>query len=264
MNRLQLALFIIALLAGGGAFMLMKSRPTPQVVAPVAAPPPPATEQVLVATRDLSFGTQIGDADMAWADWPKQMITGDALLHSAAPNARDEMKTAYVRAPIAKGEPIRRDRLAKGGLMSTMLTPGHRAVAIDVTLSNTAGGFILPNDRVDVMRTYRNSESTQEAGHDVFSTEVVLPNIRVLAIGSTTEKKGSESTVTGSTATLELTPHQTEIVLMAQKSGQLSLALRAISDVRKPDAKADAEEDQQDSADVTIVRRGVVSTLRAR
>lgn len=261
MNRLQVIFVIIALVAGGGAFMLMKSRPAPQIAQPVAAPPPPpTTEQVLVATRDLPYGAQIGDADTVWADWPKQLITGDALIRSAAPNARDEMKTAYVRAPIAKGEPIRRDRVVKGGLMSTMLTAGHRAVAVDVTLSNTAGGFIMPYDRVDVMRTYRNSESTQEAGHDVFSTEVVLPNIRVLAIGSTIEKKGSDSTVTGSTATLELTPHQTEVVLMAQKSGQISLALRPISDARRPGAT----EDQQDSTDLMIVRRGVVSTLRAR
>ena len=264
MNRLQLVFVLIALIAGGGAYMLMKSRPKPQVVAPVVAPAPPVTEQVLVATHDLIFGAQIGDGDLAWADLPKQSIPGDALLRSMAPNVREEMKAAYVRTPIAKGEPIRRDRLAKAGLMSTMLTPGHRAVAIDVTLNNTAGGFILPNDRVDVMRTYRNSESTQEAGHDVFSTEVVLPNIRVLAIGTATERKGAESTATGPTATLELTPHQTEVVLMAQKSGQLSLALRPSSDTRKPGAKANATEDQQDSADLTIVRRGVVSTLRAR
>lgn len=264
MNRLQIIFIAVALLAGGAAFMLMKTRSTPQVAAPVAAPPAPATEQVLVATSDLPFGAQIGDADTAWTDWPKQLITGDALLRSAAPNAREEMKTAYVRAPIAKGEPIRRDRLVKGGLMSTMLSPGHRAVAIDVTLSNTAGGFILPNDRVDVMKTYRNTESTQDSGHDMFATELVLPNVRVLAIGSTTEKKGSESTISGSTATLELTPSQTEIVLMAQKSGQISLALRPLIDARMKGAMNDAADEQLDRNDVTIVRRGVVSTLRAR
>ena len=264
MKRLQIIFIAIALFAGGGAYMLMKTRPAPQVVAPAESPPPPATDGVLIATRDLPFGAQISDADTAWTDWPKQLIGGDAIMRSATPNAREEIKSSYVRAPIITGEPIRRDKLAKGGLMSTMLNRGHRAIAIDVTPSNTAGGFILPNDRVDIMRTYRNPESTQESGHDVFTTEVVLPNVRVLAIGSTTEKKGAESTISGSTATLELTPKQTEIVLMAQKTGQISLALRPIADTRKQAASVTTEEEQQDGNDVTIVRRGVVSTLRAR
>lgn len=267
MNKAQIAVLGVAIAAGGAAFMMM-STPAPAPAPVIQAAPRIDVDQVLVAVRDLPYGAALIDADTNWVDWPKAALPPGALTKSEAANAKEDVKDSYVRIPIFANEPIRKDRLIKGvtaGLMSTMLSPGKRAIAIDVTLNTTAGGFILPNDRVDVLRTFRDAEATKERGQEVFSSDVVLTNVRVLAMGQTIEKKGNEPVVTGSTATLELDPRQAELIVLAQRSGQLALALRPITDALVKDASAESPDDQSDdSGGMMVVRRGVASNLRAR
>lgn len=266
MNKAQIAVLAVAVAAGGAAFMMMNgSSPPPQI--PIIAAPQVAMDQVLVATKDLTYGTELTDADMNWVDWPKNSVPLGSLTKSENPNAMEDIKSSYVRIPIAGGEPIRKDRLIKGvtaGLMSTMLSPGKRAIAIDVSLNNTAGGFILPNDRVDVIRTFRDTEATKDLGHEVYNSEVVLSNVRVLAMGQTIEKKGAEPVVTGSTATLELDPQQAEQLILAQRTGQLVLSLRPITDAIAKDAVAEAPANPANGDALTVVRHGVAASLRAK
>jgi len=268
MNKAQMIVLGVAVAAGGGAFMMMNSsNPPPQAPVVVSPPPPLNVEQVLVAARDLTYGTEIADPDVAWVEWPKASVPAGSLTKTETPNAQEDVRSSYVRIPISGGEPVRKDRLIKGvtaGLMSTMLSPGKRAVAIDVTLNNTAGGFILPNDRVDVLRTYRDTEATKDLGHEVYSSELVLSNVRVLAMGQTIEKKGAEPVVTGSTATLELDPRQAELVVLAQRTGQLALSLRPITDAINKDAAAETAVDTSQDDTLTVVRHGVASNLRMR
>jgi pilus assembly protein CpaB len=266
MNKAQIAVLAVAVAAGGAAFMMMNGS-TPPAETPVAAPTPVNIEQVLVATRDLPYGTELADPDMNWVDWPKSSVPPGALAKSESPNAKEDIKSSYVRIPISGGEPIRKERLVKGvtaGLMSTMVSPGKRAIAIDVTVNNTAGGFILPNDRVDVLRTFRDTEATKDLGHEVYSSELVLANVRVLAMGQTVEKKGGEAVVTGSTATLELDPHQAELVLLAQRTGQLVLSLRPITDAIAKGASAEAPNDSSGDDTLTVIRHGVSANMRLK
>ncbi|MGJ0392672.1 MAG: Flp pilus assembly protein CpaB [Methylocystis sp.] len=267
MNKAQVVVLAVAVVAGGAAFMMMNGPSPAPAPAPVVAPQPVKVDQVLVASRDLPYGTEIAEADTKWVEWPSASIPPAALTKSATPNAKEEVNSSYVRMPISANEPVYKERLIKGvtaGLMSTMLSPGKRAVAIDVTLNNTAGGFILPNDRVDVIRTYRDPEATRDLGHEVYSSEVVLSNVRVLAMGQTVEKKGSEPVVTGSTATLELDPHQAELVVLAQRTGQLILTLRPITDAIVKNAAAEAPNDNSSDDTLTVVKHGVSANLRMR
>ncbi len=265
MNKAQIAVLAVALAAGGAAFMMMNNTSPPPETPVVQAAPPVVTDMVLVATRDLTYGTEIVDTDMSWTEWPKASLPVGSLTRSESPNAQEDVKTSYVRIPISGGEPIRKDRLIKGvtaGLMSTMIPTGKRAIAIDVTLNNTAGGFILPNDRVDVIRTFRDAEATKDTGHEVYGSEVVLTNVRILAMGQTIEKKGAEPVVTGSTATLELDPHQVELVILAQRTGQLTLSLRPITDAIAKDASAETALKEDNDGALTVVRRGVAANIR--
>jgi pilus assembly protein CpaB len=101
------------------------------------------------------------------------------------------------------------------------------AISIDNRGATSAGGFILPNDRVDVIRTVQGVEGVPP------TSETILTNIRVLAIGQTIQERNGEKVITGETATLELNPPQAELVILAQKVGQLSLALRSLEDVNE-------------------------------
>jgi pilus assembly protein CpaB len=267
MNKAQIAVLAVAVVSGGVAFMMMDGSNPPPAPVPAIAPQTVNLDQVLVATRDLPYGTEIADADTNWVDWPAASLPPGGLAKSTSPTAKEDVKSSYVRVPIAANEPIHKERLIKGvtaGLMSTMLSPGKRAIAIDVTLNNTAGGFILPNDRVDVIRTYRDADATKDLGHEVYGSEVVLSNVRVLAMGQTIEKKGAEPVVTGSTATLELDPRQAEIVVLAQRTGQLALSLRPITDAIEKDAAAETPNDDSGEDTLTVVKHGVSANLRMK
>ena len=90
-------------------------------------------------------------------------------------------------------------------------------------------------------------------------SETILRNVRVLAIGQTLETTGEEKVVSGATATLELTPGQTEILSLAQSMGQLSLSLRSLADTPKPGETVDIRE--QKNGSVKMLKYGVPSQV---
>ena len=267
MNKLQIGLMAAVVLLGGGVAYFFMHR-TPQAKPPAIVAPmlPPMSDQVLIAKRDLGYGTALKDTDFGWVETSKASVPKGAVTKAESPNAAEDLVGAFVRAPIAKGEAIRRDRYVKGAstsMMSTLLSSGMRAVAIDVSINTTAGGFILPNDRVDIVKVYREPELTKEHGFDVLGSELVVTNVRVLAIGPSVETKNGEAVATGATATLELDPAQAEKVLLEQRSGTLLLELRAISDARPKEDQAALPLEAPDST-LTIVRYGVPTSLRPR
>jgi pilus assembly protein CpaB len=250
----------VGLAAAGGAYMMMKRTQPPKPVIVQAAPTTVKidSDQVLVASRDLGLGTLIGDLEVKWVDWPKAHLSEGMIRKSVTPKALDEIKGAVTRAPFVRGEPIRPTKIVKAsnaGFMSAILPAGSRAVAINIDSSGatSAGGFILPNDRVDIIRTIRPAGS--KTG---YVTETILQNVRVLAIGQRVEEKNGERVVVGSNATLELTPRQAEQIVLAQRIGQLSLALRSMMDTAKANDPSE-EEDDGKQAGMTIVRFGIPS-----
>jgi pilus assembly protein CpaB len=252
----------IAAVTGLAAFYLMSGSPPPPPPPQAAAPPqaPVAdTVDVLVAAADLPMGQTLKPADLRWQPWPRSSVNDGFLVRNQAPTALDETVGSFVRNPFLGGEPIRREKLIKAngsGFLSAILPSGMRAVAISIDArgSNTAGGFILPNDRVDVLRTSRDDESSRALGSDVQTAETILQNVRVLAVGQTVQERNGERVVTGDTATLELTPVQAEQVTLAQKVGQLSLALRSLADAGR--TQPENPEPQAEAA-LTVVRFGV-------
>ncbi len=255
MKRAQIVVLGIAVTAGIGAMFLMRGGdepPPPREVVTVSEPSAPTTE-VLVAAADLPMGRRLNRADLRWQDWPADSIPVGVITRSGGPDALDDIAGSLARSQILSGEPIRRERLIQsenGGFMSAILPAGKRAVAISIDTrgSSTAGGFILPNDRVDVLRTFR----TDDAG-DQQATEILLRNIRVLAIGKNVQTDDEGNPIAeGETATLELTPSQAEVVTLAQRTGHVSLALRSLAD-------AELGEDELDgnSRGLTVVRFGV-------
>jgi pilus assembly protein CpaB len=92
------------------------------------------------------------------------------------------------------------------------------------------------------------------------ASETILRNIRVLAIGQSVQEKQAERTVIGSTATLEVTPDQAERLILAQRTGMLTLALRSMTDANKDDVVKPAEQPQT----MTVIRFGNASQSRVR
>ena len=260
MKPARLAVLAIALVTGGLAAFLMSGDDKPPAPVVEAALPPPAlpTTDVLVAAAELPMGQSLQVADLRWQAWPDQAVTAGYITRTNRPKGLEDIAGSIARSAFLSGEPIRPEKLARsdGGFMAAILPSGMRAVAIvtDTRGSSSAGGFILPNDHVDLIRTYRDEEAMQAGGSETQVSETILTDIRVLAVGQLVQEKNGSNVVSGETATLALTPAQAEIVTLAQKVGQLSLSLRSLADAGRgtdpaPEARADAG--------VTVVRFGV-------
>ena len=238
MNRMQIAVLGVSVAAFGAAYFLFNSwqAPAPAPVV-VAAAPKVDTDEVLVAAQDIPMGTALGETSVSWQVWPRAAISELMIVKSASPHELDDVKGSMTRVAFLRGEPIRQDKLVKGGqggFMSAILPTGMRAVAIKIDNSgdSTAGGFILPNDRVDVVRVYRDDEATKARGAEVLGTQTILTNVRVLAIGQNIQEENGKKVVAGGNATLELDPAQSELVVLAQHTGgsNLHLILRSLVD----------------------------------
>jgi pilus assembly protein CpaB len=220
MKPARLAVLGIAILAGGAAALMMGGGepPPPQIV---EAPPSMRTVEVLVAAVDIPMGQSLKAADLRWLAWPADSAPNAVIKRTEFPNGLEETTGSIARSNFFGGEPIRREKLIKAdgsGFMSAILPAGMRAVAISIDTrgASSAGGFILPNDRVDIIRTFRDDESSRSGGVDVHMSETILTNIRVLAIGQNVQERNGEKVVTGETATLELTPAQAELIARAE------------------------------------------------
>lgn len=233
MKIARIAILGVAVIAAGGAAIMagnLSREPETIEVVTEAAPSIELTE-VLVAERDVPLGTKLDATMVRWQQWPSEGISQGYLTKSENSNIEELVAGSIVRSAFFEGEPIRDGKLIKSdsGYMSAMLPAGQRAIATSISTDTSAGGFILPNDRVDVIMTSRERTDTGER----FVTETILQNIRVLAIDQTIEEKDGEAVVVGSTATLQLDPRQTEILTVAQQmADRLTLALRSLEDTK--------------------------------
>ena len=258
MKAARLVVLGVAVVAGGVAALLAgRSEKPPEAPAPQQAQIP--SVEVLVAKGDIGLGQTVSGGDMQWVSWPANAASGNFITKTNRPDALESLAGAIARAPFVAGEPIRDAKLvqAKGsGFMAAILPPGMRAVSVGIAPETGAGGFILPNDRVDVILTKRE-KNPDKAGPDVSSADVILTNVRVLAIDQAPKEKEGSSALVGRTATLELKPDQTEMLARSRQSGTLSLALRSIADIKtveKPEEPAERR-----GENLNVIRYGVAS-----
>jgi pilus assembly protein CpaB len=223
---LRVLLLVGAIGAGGVAWWLaIATRPEPVTKVVVESTPAP-TQDVLVAANDLQSAQTLTKENLRWQPWPQNALSSVYVTRSARPDAIEVLAGGIIRNHMAAGEPLREENLIPrhAGYLATVLPRGRRAMAVRVSAESTAGGFILPNDRVDVL----HSDGKSPVSH------TILSNVRVLAIDQvvddTNKNDNSKANVIGKTATLELDPAQAEILTAAQAAGTLSLSLRSAAD----------------------------------
>ena len=262
MKAARIVVLTVAIAAGGVAALLAGRSEKPPEVKPDVVKA--ETVEVLVARADLPMGQTLTPGDVQWQAWPASASSGNFIRKNARPQAIENLSGMIVRVPFIAGEPIREAKLvnAKGsGFMAAILPTGMRAVSTQISPETGAGGFILPNDHVDVILTRRDQTADKTGGSETKTSETVLSNIRVLAIDQNVEEKGGQKVVVGKTATLELTPGQAETLVLSQQSGTLSLSLRSITDDSAKDTPVD---DSGRRNSVNVIRFGVSTTTTPR
>ncbi len=251
----RLALLAVALLAGGTAAFLATHRdePAPAPVQQASTPTPVVaapTMQILVARQAIGVGQRLSAAAVGWQDWPQSALQSDYITNTATPDAITDMAKDVARFEIFPGEPISQQKLVKTdeGYLSAVLATGMRGVSVSVGPEAASGGFIVPNDRVDVVLTRATPTGSQESS-------TVLQNVRVLAIGNRLGETGTTGApddpnnprtavfATPVIATLEADSSGAEAIINAAMVGKLSLVLRSMTDF-SAGTKTDAATDQ--------------------
>lgn len=239
----RLVLLAVALFAGGlAAFLVTQRAPQPVAEQPMIEEAAPVVEilpQILVAKQTISTGQRISADQVQWQDWPTDLVRDDFITIENSPEAIAELDGTLTRFEFFAGEPIREQKLARGvgGYLSAVINQGMRGVSVSVDGQAASGGFIVPNDRVDVVLT-------REAPQGLIS-ETVLRNVRVLAINARVGELGDTGVQAGREelqaemlddnviATLELDPAEAEIIVGATSRGTFALVLRSMADFKQ-------------------------------
>ena len=231
MNLMRFAILGVAFIAAAAAVLLARGMLGGGTPATQAAPAPVTTIEILVASKDIAPGHSL-DADLVhWELWPKKSVPAVGFItKELQPDIAKAVMGVVVRAPLVSGQPVTEASIVHAGatgFLAATIKPGLRAIGVPVNADTSAGGFILPNDRVDVVLSRDVSGGT---GIKNFESQTILRDVRVLAVDQTAQPAKDQQSVVGKTATLELTPDQAELLARSQQMGVLSLALRALGD----------------------------------
>jgi pilus assembly protein CpaB len=234
MSPRRIIFLAVALLASFATIFLGKAWLGSDRTVPV--PVPVATEEkaptmILVARGDLPVGKIIRAENLRWQAWPDDGVSANYAVQGKK-NIEDYDGYA-VRSSLIDGEPITDTRVVSPqdrGFLAAVIKPGDRALTVALTPASGNAGFIFPGDIVDVLATLTlvpddNGDGKSNLPHHV--TETVLTQIRVLATDQRADTGNGEVSV-AKTATLEVTPHQAEVLSVVAEIGKVSLALRSL------------------------------------
>jgi pilus assembly protein CpaB len=241
--RMVLVILAALIVASGTGFYVIQGlrSPAPEVVAQEI--PAPQLREVYVPARELAAGTIIAPERLSLMEMPESAITAQMIVADADGTAF--LAGSVARQVLPQGVPIARSAIVQPGdrgFLAAVLPRGKRAITIPISEVAGIGGLILPGDRVDLILTYSVSGDIIDAEREIRASETVMRNIRVLALDQRLgpvlpdEKDGkkAESQPIATTATLEVTPRQAEMIALGQTLGDLSLVLNSVRDGGDP------------------------------
>jgi pilus assembly protein CpaB len=179
-----------------------------------------ATQPVVVASKELPFGTVLGQDNVQTASWPVEIVPAGSI------GSAQELMGRVVRTPIATGEPVLETKLAPVGAdrgLPMRVPPGMRAMTVAVNVVSGVSGFVLPDTKVDVVVTIRPETEKESV------SKLVLQNLLVLAADQRLEDNDGKPMTTQS-VTLLVTPSEAEKLALASSNGEIQLVLRSPAD----------------------------------
>jgi pilus assembly protein CpaB len=233
MSARQLIVLVIAAVAAVGALLLIRSLGAQRAEQTAAEAEQIAGEQVLVAARDIPQGAPLAPSDLAVALFPQSSVSPGFVRVSQQPSAQADYVGGVTRRAFVQGEPITASAVVQPegrGFLAAQLEPGFRAIAVEIEAITAAGGYIQPNDHVDVIVTSRMNN--REGGGEQVRSDIVLSDIRVLALGEATQPAQTAgegpTIVEAGVAVLEMTAEDARTLALADELGTISLALRGV------------------------------------
>jgi pilus assembly protein CpaB len=209
-----------ALALGGGAVYLTRGYIESRLLQP-AEPAAAETRTIVVASQPLTFGAALTGDNLVEIPWP-----ASTNLEGAFGKKDDLLKDGkrVVLSAIQKNEPVLASKVTEPNqkaTLSVLIDEKMRAVTVRVDDVRGVAGFVSPNDRVDVVLT----RVEQRGENEKQSAEVLLQNVKVLAVDQITGER-QDKAVVAKAVTLEVDVQQSQKVILAQQVGKLALILR--------------------------------------
>ena len=216
--------------------------PTPVVV---EAPSKPVTK-VLVAATTLPAGHVIRAEDLKWQGWPDADIAAGYVVEGKG--GQDKVVGGMLRQGVPPGVPVTSQQVVfRGdhGVLAAMLSPGYRAVTVQITGNVGLSGLVTPGDRVDVIVSMAVTRPGEKGERRL--TQTMLRDVRVIAVDQNIADVKSDNG-TAHTATLEVTAKQAEMLVLVGDMGKVSLSLRSMGDEKSTETAQSITWDTDTSA----------------
>lgn len=241
MNKSVLLIMGGALIVAITVALIVQAKLAPKSTAGAA----PKMVEILVANKQIPVGDTLKAADVRWQKWPESGAFKGVIRKT--PEASEIEKLDVYKSPVRRmieaGEPVTRQALVPdikigNNFLSARISPGMRAVAVPVKASTMVGGFLAPGDHVDVILSYTpNLPNVEDEVSDAvirrFASQTVLTNVKVLAVDQNAKDEDRPAKV-AKTVTLEVTQEGAQIVALADRMGDITLALRRIGEKDAP------------------------------
>lgn len=262
MKRAQVIGFSVATAAAVLAYYVASSFMRPP--ATVTVEKQVDSTEVLVAGADIAVGQIVNEGNFRWMPWPVAAVSRGYITKHDGAATMHELSGSVARSALLAGEPITAQKLIKagqGGVLAAILPQGMRAISTKIKAETAAGSLILPNDHVDVILIRR---VRGRSGQDDNVVDTLFRNVRVIAIGQQIETKEGKKSADNSatTATLELTPRQAEMMALANAMGEITLSLRSVADLSSdPERAGGLDFNKQRNNSVRVMRYGTASRV---
>ena len=178
---------------------------------------------IVVAAVDIPLGGTLNATQVKSAGWPKESMPPGSIMDSKAVAGRIAIRSISAGEPITEAKLMPKEGAQSAGIMSYIVPAGHRAVTVAVNEVAGVAGFLNPRNNVDVVVTIAPTGSAETI------SKIVLQNVPILATGQLTEQKEGKPVVV-TTVTLDLTPEDSEKLVLAASRGTLEMLLRNVSD----------------------------------
>jgi pilus assembly protein CpaB len=169
---------------------------------------------IVVTARDVPMGKRLEAADLRLVSTAKEGVPTDSYHRT------EDVVGQVSRSPFYAGEMLIQRRLSQysgGSALAAVVAPDMRAVTVRVDDVIGVGGFILPENRVDVIAAFHDASGSH--------AETILRDARVLAVDQRSDPE-SDGPVLVRAVTLEVAPLDAEKIAAARQNGTIQLTLR--------------------------------------
>ena len=183
------------------------------------------TTEVFVVAKTLDFGHALTREDVQKIAWPLHAVPENAITDEAVLFPPGDSRQRLVIRPMEKYEPLLVSKVTEPGGdagLTTRLSEGMRAFAINVDVTSGVSGFLRPGDRVDVYWTGSTQGLEDYSEREV--TRLIEGAVRIVAVDQMSDIAATD-TMIARTVTVEASPQQVARLAQAQATGRLALSL---------------------------------------